>query len=341
MNQEPAMTLLSKLAALLVAATLFSGCASDPDKRAAARHKWEREIPLLVRGPRDLGPEAYFAFVYFREPSKSIWTAVSRDGYAWKQVGELPVLTTDLGIRDPSIALGPDGVYHMLATGGGAGKIIYSRSRDLMSWTEARPVNVPPATPSARGNWAPELVWDDSRGHWFIAYSTEAEPRGNREMGANHRMFYTTTEDFITLTPPRPLLDTGYQAIDPSFLKEGNNWHLFFKDERGNPPMKQLRMTSGPSLEGPWGEISRAFTVRMVEAPAAIKLGGDYVVYFDEFDRGRYGAVRSEDLSDWHDVSRLMTFPKGARHGTVLRIPPELGRKLVRLSGGEEGAGLK
>lgn len=329
------------VAAFVFLAVAAAGCASDPDKKAASMHKWERDLPILVRGPRAVEPDAYFVFAYFKEPATSMYVAVSRDGYAWKQVGDRPVLETSLGLRDPSIARDKDGVYHMLATGGGPGRIIYSQSRDLLHWSEARPVEVPPAGPHAKGVWAPELVWDEDQGHWFIAFSTEAEPQGKRELGTNHRIYHTTTTDFVTLAPPKPLLETGYQVIDPAFLKEGGTWHLFFKDERGDPPMKQLRMTSGPSLRGPWGEISPAFTIRMVEAPAAIKLGGDYVVYFDEFDAGRYGAVRSEDLKEWHDVSKLMTFPQGARHGTVLRVPPEIGRRLVEVSGGEEGTRLK
>jgi hypothetical protein len=33
-----------------------------------------------------------------------------------------------------------------------------------------------------------------------------------------------------------------------------------------------------------------------------------------------YRAVQSRDLTQWRDVSERVSFPAGARHGTVLRV---------------------
>ena len=35
---------------------------------------------------------------------------------------------------------------------------------------------------------------------------------------------------------------------------------------------------------------------------------------------GKYGAVSSSDLKNWTDISSLVTFPVGMRHGTILKI---------------------
>jgi hypothetical protein len=39
---------------------------------------------------------------------------------------------------------------------------------------------------------------------------------------------------------------------------------------------------------------------------------------------------RSRDLETWEDCTGELSFPPGHRHGTVLRIPPDLGRQLTQ-----------
>ena len=46
-------------------------------------------------------------------------------------------------------------------------------------------------------------------------------------------------------------------------------------------------------------------------------------MYFDKYTMGKYGAVSSTDLKNWQDISDKVTFPKGARHGTVFTISNE------------------
>ena len=63
-----------------------------------------------------------------------------------------------------------------------------------------------------------------------------------------------------------------------------------------------------------------------VEGPTAIRIGDDYLVYFDAYVEKRYGAMRSRDLVTWEDVSSKMTFPDEGtavrmRHGTVIAVP--------------------
>ena len=61
-----------------------------------------------------------------------------------------------------------------------------------------------------------------------------------------------------------------------------------------------------------------------------IRIKDEYLVYFDHYAEPRYyGAVRSKDLRHWADCSQEMSFPKGQRHGTVLRIPSAIARRLL------------
>ena len=46
---------------------------------------------------------------------------------------------------------------------------------------------------------------------------------------------------------------------------------------------------------------------------------------FDHYTRPQYyGTVKSADLEHWHDISPQVSFPEGARQGTVLSVPKSL-----------------
>ena len=105
-----------------------------------------------------------------------------------------------------------------------------------------------------------------------------------------------------------------------------------FKDERKQPLKKNLRYAVAEQPEGPYGQPSEPFTGDWVEGPSAIKIGDEYLVYFDHYGQPPYyGAVRSRDLRHWEDCSKEMSFPTGHRHGTVLRIPQSIARELQAL----------
>jgi len=68
--------------------------------------------------------------------------------------------------------------------------------------------------------------------------------------------------------------------------------------------------------------MTEPFTGDWVEGPSAVKIGGEWFVYFDHYANPHYyGAVKSPDLKAWTGVSKQMTFPPGHRHGTVVSVP--------------------
>jgi hypothetical protein len=322
---------LIKLAALLSLA-LLAGCQAD--QRNATIHKMQREVPALVTRPDPLPEGTYFAFCFFRDPNPDLYIAVSTDGYTWTEAaGGKPVHSEPkLWLRDPSIARGTDGVFHMVFTGGDDVSIGYSTSTDLVHWTPGRPLAVMKSVRGARSCWAPEIVYDDAQGQWLIAWSSEVDgmfEETRDQAKVNHRLWFTTTRDFRTFAEPRVLLDPGYTCIDATFIRRDGQWHLIFKDERDNPSKKQLRMVTGPTPQGPWSKPSDALTVTRVEAPCAVAVGPAAIVYFDEYRWHRYGAIRSQDMKTWTDVSKLMKFPGGARHGSFFQVPETIGRALM------------
>ncbi len=87
--------------------------------------------------------------------------------------------------------------------------------------------------------------------------------------------------------------------------------------------------TDADRPEGPFGKPSAPFTIAWVEGPSAIRIGDEYLVYFDHYAPPQfYGAVRSKDLTRWEDCSKEMTFPPGHRHGTVLRVSEAVASRL-------------
>ena len=320
---------------MLLVPLFIAGCAGD--QRNAQLHKIDRELPQLLRGPDRLPEGTWFVFAYFKDSDPGLYLATSTDGYEWKGAnGGKPVMVSPIWLRDPSVKLGPDGTFHMVFTGGSRpDEIGYASSKDLVNWTAPRTLPVMRSVSGTRACWAPELVHDDEKQRWLIAWSSEVAGRfeeTKNQAKVNHRLYYTTTRDFRQLAEPKLLLDPGYTCIDPTLLKANGQYHMFFKDERDSPSKKQVRMTKAPAPEGPYGKISDALTVTRVEGPCAIKIGDDYLVYFDEYRWDRYGAIRSRDLKSWSDVTKLMSFPPQRRHGSFLQVPREIGEKLANLN---------
>jgi hypothetical protein len=65
------------------------------------------------------------------------------------------------------------------------------------------------------------------------------------------------------------------------------------------------------------------------EGPAAFKIGGDWIVYYDCYREGNFGAVRSSDGKRWAHITKNISVPKEARHGTIFEVDPATLQKLL------------
>jgi beta-xylosidase len=119
----------------------------------------------------------------------------------------------------------------------------------------------------------------------------------------------------------------GYEVIDATILQTGSKYYLVFKDERKEPLKKFIQIASRQSLEGPWTGISEPFNESWSEGPSAIKIGSEYVVYYDHYrDPKRMQAVHSKDLKHWSPAE--VEFPDGSKHGSFLEIAKEEAQRL-------------
>jgi len=139
-----------------------------------------------------------------------------------------------------------------------------------------------------------------------------------------------------TFSPTRLFYDHGFNVIDATMVQDGKRFIMFLKDETNLPfkPQKNIRMAFARAPEGPFGPPSAPITGDYwCEGPSAIKIGNLWFVCFDRYREQRYGAVISKDLKHWKDVSDKVSFPKGARHGTVFHVNEEILANLLKYAG--------
>lgn len=254
-----------RTAVLALAVAGLLGCeAMHEDERNPQRQAVQRRMPVSMRTARTAAPAAdeYYLLAYFRDPDFNkvdrasglssefgLYLATSRDGYAWEPAnGDKPLFVPSVGssrgMRDPCIARGPDGVFHLVWTwtAGDPRAIGYAKSSDLVTWTDVRSLRVMPQDVPVDYCWAPEIVWDPeatgpgagggggsggSGGAWVVSWSCaitglNAETQG--EAVHNHRMYYATTRDFRTFSPHQSLFDPGHPSIDPAWLRLPDEW---------------------------------------------------------------------------------------------------------------------
>ena len=270
--------------------------------------------------------------------------AYSHDGYQWTALKHdsiflKPEVAKDKLMRDPCIIRGGDNQFHMVWTVSWNDRGIgYASSPDLIHWSKQQFIPVMKDEPTARNCWAPEIFYDGKMKNYLIYWSTTIpgrfkEGENTGDDGYNHRLYYTTTKDFKTFTKTRLLYDKGFSVIDATIQKDGNQFVMFLKDETRTPPQKNIRIALSHYLTNGYEQPSAPITGNYwAEGPTALKIGNNWIVYFDKYIDHKYGAVTSTDLKTWTDISDKISFPKGARHGTVFMVTQEEFSRLNNLN---------
>ena len=90
-------------------------------------------------------------------------------------------------------------------------------------------------------------------------------------------------------------------------------------------------------MQGPFGSLSAPFSPAGLwsEGPTAVKIGNEYLVYFEAYMKKHYCAMRSKDLKTWEDVTDKMQFlfegtPERMKHGTITAVPRALIDRLMQ-----------
>lgn len=277
-------------------------------------------------------PRHAYLFSYFTNNGEDgLHLLSSEDGIKWSQLnGGRSFLYPHVGsrlMRDPSIAQGPDGTFHLVWTTGWWDQGIgVAHSTDLIDWSPQEFLPVMADQPGAQNCWAPEIFYDADNARFLIFWSTTMV----RTPDTSHRIYYVETKDFTSYSPARILYDNGFSVIDAFIVKAApGRFVMIMKDETALPsPKKHLRIAEAPRADGPYGPASAPFSVDWVEGPSVLERDAGWTVYYDEYTRRKYGALQSADLKTWTPLDGV-SFPRGVRHGTAFEVAPAVAAKVA------------
>ncbi|KAF3761733.1 family 43 glycoside hydrolase [Cryphonectria parasitica EP155] len=263
--------------------------------------------------------------------------------------GGNPILVPTLGtggVRDPAIVSGggdeAGNKWYIVGTDldiskttwdaserTGSRGIFVWESTNLVDWTNERLVTVEDET--AGMVWAPEAVWDPSKGqyltHWASKFYDESDTNhtGN---ATNIMIRYSYTSDFQTFTAPQTYIDySPTDIIDLTILPypdSSDTFLRFLKDETLKDVFVEYSTTG---LFGTWTRPggSSAYIRAETEGPAAYwdnVASGEVHLLVDYYGgNGYFPLVSSDPMSNsgWANSSTV-DFPTGLRHGSVLPI---------------------
>ena len=286
-----------------------------------------------------------YVFSYFHNNGEDgLLLATSRDAQHWTPVNAgKSMMTPEVGntklVRDPSIAQGADGVFHMVWTvswtDSGFG---YASSKDLIHWSEQRFIPVMSYEHRSRNTWAPEIFYDAPSDTFYIFWSSTIpgrfpETAGSSEDAYNHRVYYTKTKDFKTFSQTWLYFDPGHNVIDAFLVHHANRYLLLYKDETLHPERKTIHIAESRSPDGPFRPTGvQVSDQNWIEGPAAIQHGtGDapYLVVFDCYAKNHYAAYLTNDFRTFTPVDDT-DFPSDMRHGTIIRVNEEVLQGLLQ-----------
>lgn len=265
--------------------------------------------------------------------------ALSKDGRHWTPLnGNRPVWNHRL--RDPYLKRGPDGVWHLLATGGGPGRraggtnagpgCLHAVSRDLVTWEDVRTLTLMEGVRDetgrpARNIWAPKWFLDPNTGETVLVWSSSFEDAGWKRS----RLWFARTQDWQKFTPAKVLFNPPYSTIDGTLWEHDGTYFLFHKEEEfaaATGERRAIRLATSDRLEGPYrileGPLNRGQIVPTItEGPSVMpdpQRPGWFLLY-DYCMSNHYGVSSSTDLMHW-SIEESVDFPPDARHGSVARL---------------------
>jgi beta-xylosidase len=277
-----------------------------------------------------------YLFTSFREPAtEGLRLMSSEDGYHWTDLGRT-FLKPEIGskvMRDPSLAQGPDGTFHLVWTCGWKGDkgFGYASSKDLIHWSPQRFIPVMEHEPATVNVWAPELYYEEESKQFLILWASTIPlrfPKGVEDEDNNHRMYYVTTKDFNTFSEAQLFLDPGFSVIDAVIAKKAKrDYVLVLKDN--TRPERNLKVAFSKNAAGPYTAASEPFTANFTEGPTVLKLNGEWIIYYDAYKEKKYGAAKTKDFKTFTDITGQVTFPEGHKHGTVVKVKGKVVEGLI------------
>lgn len=315
-----------------------------------------RDLSVTVKAaPADLDDDytADYLWTHFATEGgyEKIFLGQSDDGLHWSKLNDnKPILANlggDLGVRDPHLVRAPEGdKYWVIGTdlhaeGGGAGgsgwdqlnasqDLVVWESTDLVNWSDQRIVFA--GFDQAGCVWAPEAVYNEATGEYYVYWSARDRTDDNTTDWAL-RVYLTKTRDFTTFTEPEIWASlnekgdgaTGPNIIDSTIAEEDGVYYRFSTSDW------HTVVDTATSLDGPWqrvidrGEAAAHGLRGSMEGLTVYQLpDGRWAVMGDQ--SGYYAHVTDSlaslqftQLSTGAGANQY-SFEQAFRHGSVLRL---------------------
>jgi hypothetical protein len=279
-----------------------------------------------------------YLFTSFHEPATDgLRMLYSYDGYRWTNLNSI-FIKPEVGIqkvmRDPSMIQGPDGIFRLVWTSdwSGGNGFGYASSKDLIHWSKEVYLPVMKQESTVVNVWAPELFYDETTRQYIIVWAScipNRFPKGLEDENNNHRLYYTTTTNFVTFTETKLFYDPGFSSIDAQIVKmTKGKYVLVVKDN--TRLQRNIKVAFASSPLGPYSAASAAFTESFTEGPAVTKVkDNQYLIYYDAYREKKYGARKTSDFIHFTDASKEIDVPQGHKHGTILRVSKQTLKKLL------------
>ena len=278
-----------------------------------------------------------YLFTSFHEPAnEGLRMLYSKDGYHWKSIDSIllkPIAGKDKIMRDPSMVQGPDGTFHLVWTtewkgGNGFG---YASSKDLIHWSDQKYIPVMEKEPTVVNVWAPELFYDAVAKDFIIIWASTIPFRfekGMEEENNNHRMYYITTKDFNTFSDTKLFLDPKFSVIDAVIVKEAENKYILVLKDNTRPE-RDIKVAFANNPIGPYENVSVSFTEKFTEGPAVAKVKDGWLIYYDAYQKKKFGASFTKDFKTFTNADSLINIPEGHKHGTIVQVKKKVLKQLV------------
>lgn len=280
-----------------------------------------------------------YLFCYFTGnlPEKeAVHFALSKDGYHFEALNSnKPVIVQRLGkksCRDPFIFRDENNnTFHILATDmrchdgwNSNNSIVVWDSVDLINWENERIIDFSafPETENANRVWAPEAIFDKSRGEYMIYWS-----HNNADDDYDTIIWYAYTKDFKALsTAPQILFNPKCRlsAIDADIIEANGRYYLYEADGGKDAICYAVSdKPNGPYYEPENNKVSVADTALEGNCIYKILNTDKYVMIADKFKTGGYFAQETTDLINFKEIKDFSINHLSPRHGSVMHITDE------------------
>lgn len=299
-----------------------------------------KKLFLLLAFPFVLGSCAkdVYMFSSFQEPAnEGLRYLYSKDGYHWNQLNNIylkPELGSQKIMRDPSIVRDKHGVYHLVWTIAWKGDkgIGYASSKDLINWENKKIIPVMEHEPTTVNVWAPELFYDEDADRFIIIWASTIPhrfPKGIEPEDNNQRMYYTTTKDFKSFSETKLFADPEFSIIDAVIVKKAkNDYVLVLKDN--TRPNRNLKVAFANNPLGPYENVSKEYSDYLTEGPSVVKIGKEWLIYFDSYGSKSYEAVSTTDFKNFKKINDKISVPQDHKHGTIFKASNKDLKKLLQ-----------